>query len=324
MNFKKQIGAAALTAVLVAPLALAPVTAAANDFYSNQTTAEQADITNWVANTPDQISNNMSAQHIDLNNLNGTRYIIQWGDTLSGISAATGISVQKLAYDNNIQNVNLIYAGDVLILNRDGSVPSGYEVTGNPNVVAQTKVVISNTDNSVNIDNSVYKVNSDNSSSNSTTNNYYPTKSDKSPQQSSSNNSANGSASNSFSSNSSSSSSTSSKKGLFSSSKMSADEFKSAVENDINQSDGVHINFADNVADGKTIKSGSITLPVRNATTAKMVAKTIVTALKASGQLDKINGAGDVAVQLSYSGSKVNYQIQAASDSSQSSSSSNN
>lgn len=323
MNFKKQIGAAALTAVLVAPLVLAPVSAAADDFYSNQTTAEQADITNWVANTPDQISNNMSSQHIDLNNLNGTRYIIQWGDTLSGISAATGISVQKLAYDNNIQNVNLIYAGDVLILNRDDSVPSDYQVTGNPNVVAQTKVVISNTDNSVNIDNSVYKVNSDNSS-NSTTNNYYPTKGDKSPQQSSSNNSANGSASNSSNSNSSSSSSTSSKKGLFSSSKMSADQFKTAVENDINQSDGVHINFADNVADGKTIKSGSITLPMRNATTAKMVAKTIVAGLKASGQLDKINGAGDVAVQLSYSGSKVNYQIQAATDGSQSSSSSNN
>lgn len=323
MNIKKQIGAAALTAVLVAPLALAPISAAANDFYSNQTTAEQADITNWVANTPDQISNNMSAQHIDLNNLNGTRYVIQWGDTLSGISAATGISVQKLAYDNNIQNVNLIYAGDVLILNRDGSVPSGYEVTGNPNVVAQTKVVISNTDNSVNIDNSVYKVNSGNNSS-STTNNYYPTKSDKSPQQSSSSNAANSSSSNSSSSSTSSSSSSSAKKGLFSSSKMNADEFKSAVENDINQSDGVHINFSDSVADGKTIKSGSITLPVRNATTAKMVAKTIVAGLKASGQLDKINGAGDVAVQLSYSGSKVNYQIQASTSGSQSSSSDNN
>lgn len=322
MNFKKQIGAAALTAVLVAPLAIAPVSAAADNFYSNQTTAEQADITNWVANTPDQISNNMSAQHIDLNNLNGTRYVIQWGDTLSGISAATGISVQKLAYDNNIQNVNLIYAGDVLILNRDGSVPSGFQPTGNPNVVAQTKVVISNTDNSVNIDNSVYKVNSNNSSSSSTTNNYYPTKSDKSPLQPSSNSSSSNSSSSSSASNSSSSS-TSSKKGLFSSSKMSADEFKTAVENDINQSDGVHINFSDNVADGKTIKSGSITLPMRNATTAKMVAKTIVAGLKASGQLDKINGAGDVAVQLSYSGSKVNYQIQAATDNSQSSSSSN-
>ena len=305
MNFKKQIGAAALTAVLVAPLAIAPVSAAADNFYSNQTTAEQADITNWVANTPDQISNNMSAQHIDLNNLNGTRYVIQWGDTLSGISAATGISVQKLAYDNNIQNVNLIYAGDVLILNRDGSVPSGFQPTGNPNVVAQTKVVISNTDNSVNIDNSVYKVNSNNSSSSSTTNNYYPTKSDKSPLQPSSNSSSSNSSSSSSASNSSSSSTSS----------------KTSDNDDI--FDGVHINFSDNVADGKTIKSGSITLPMRNATTAKMVAKTIVAGLKASGQLDKINGAGDVAVQLSYSGSKVNYQIQAATDNSQSSSSSN-
>ena len=41
-------------------------------------------------------------------------YIIAPGDTLSGISAATGVSVDKLAYVNGIVDVNLIYAGSAL------------------------------------------------------------------------------------------------------------------------------------------------------------------------------------------------------------------
>lgn len=41
-------------------------------------------------------------------------YIIQPGDTLSGISAATGVSVDRLAYVNGIADVNLIYAGSAL------------------------------------------------------------------------------------------------------------------------------------------------------------------------------------------------------------------
>lgn len=41
-------------------------------------------------------------------------YIIAPGDTLSGISAATGVSVDKLAYVNGIADVNIIYAGSAL------------------------------------------------------------------------------------------------------------------------------------------------------------------------------------------------------------------
>lgn len=148
-NYKKQLAAAFMTAVLAAPLVATTVATADNN--ASGTPAEQADITNWIANTPQQVSNNMAMQHIDLNNLNGTRYIIQWGDTLSSISAATGISVAKLCYDNNIQNANLIYAGDVLILNRDGDVPAGYNPNINPNVVAQTKVTINNGPTNVNL-----------------------------------------------------------------------------------------------------------------------------------------------------------------------------
>ena len=139
-----------MTAVLAGSVMIGSVATVKADNASGSP-EEQADITNWIANTPEQISNNMAMQHINTNNLNGTRYIIQWGDTLSGISAATGISVAKLCYDNNIQNANLIFAGDVLILNFEGSVPAGYDPNVNPNVVAQTKITINNGPTTVNI-----------------------------------------------------------------------------------------------------------------------------------------------------------------------------
>ncbi|MDK8117008.1 LysM peptidoglycan-binding domain-containing protein [Limosilactobacillus reuteri] len=147
---KKQLAATFMTAVLAGSVMIGSVATVEADNASGSP-EEQADITNWIANTPEQISNNMAMQHINTNNLNGTRYIIQWGDTLSGISAATGISVAKLCYDNNIQNANLIFAGDVLILNREGSVPAGYDPNVNPNVVAQTKITINNGPTTVNI-----------------------------------------------------------------------------------------------------------------------------------------------------------------------------
>lgn len=147
---KKQLAATLMTAVLAGAVMIGSMATVEADNVSGSP-EEQADITNWIANTPEQISNNMAMQHINTNNLNGTRYIIQWGDTLSGISAATGISVAKLCYDNNIQNANLIFAGDVLILNREGSVPAGYDPNVNPNVVAQTKITINNGPTTVNI-----------------------------------------------------------------------------------------------------------------------------------------------------------------------------
>lgn len=150
MNKKRILAASFMAASLLAPFAIQPAHTLADGFYSQQNNADSADITNWVANSPAKISQNMQSQHIDVNNLNGTRYVIQWGDTLSGISAATGIPVQKIAYDNNIHNINLIYAGDVLILNRDGSAPANWNIYGNGNQVAQTRVTINYTDNSVN------------------------------------------------------------------------------------------------------------------------------------------------------------------------------
>ena len=174
---------------LLAPTGMPMVSVLADSFYQNQTSAHAADITNWIASTPEQITNNLTTQNINPQQLDGQQYVIQWGDTLWGISQATGISIEKLAYDNNIQNIDLIFAGDVLILKRDGDVPAGYHVTGNGYRCAHSKIVINNyygDNNRVIINNSTFVSddhskntviyapdNSDNSVSfsNSTTNN---------------------------------------------------------------------------------------------------------------------------------------------------------
>lgn len=43
-------------------------------------------------------------------------YVVQDGDTLSSISAATGVSVDRLAEANGIRNVHLIYRGSALVV----------------------------------------------------------------------------------------------------------------------------------------------------------------------------------------------------------------
>lgn len=46
----------------------------------------------------------------------GTRYVVRWGDTLSGIAWRYGMSYWDLAVANNIANPNRIYAGQVLYI----------------------------------------------------------------------------------------------------------------------------------------------------------------------------------------------------------------
>ena len=189
MKKKNYISKAVMLGALLAPIGMPTVSVLADSFYQNQTSAHAADITNWIASTPEQITNNLTTQNINPQQLDGQKYVIQWGDTLWGISQATGISIEKLAYDNNIQNIDLIFAGDVLILKRDGDVPAGYHVTGNGYRCAHSKIVINNyygDNNRVIINNSTFVSddhskntviyapdNSDNSVSfsNSTTNN---------------------------------------------------------------------------------------------------------------------------------------------------------
>ncbi|ROY63026.1 LysM peptidoglycan-binding domain-containing protein [Enterococcus faecium] len=71
------------------------------------TAHEKVDAAEWTPRTVEQIKADMK----------GNEYTIVWGDTLSGISQATNISVQKLADMNKIANVDLIYAGNKLIFN---------------------------------------------------------------------------------------------------------------------------------------------------------------------------------------------------------------
>jgi len=48
--------------------------------------------------------------------LSGTTYIVQPGDTLFAISIRTGVRISAIAQANNIQNINLIYVGQTLLI----------------------------------------------------------------------------------------------------------------------------------------------------------------------------------------------------------------
>lgn len=228
MKKKNYVSKAVMLGALLAPIGMPTVSVLADSFYQNQTSAHAADITNWIASTPEQITNNLTTQNINPQQLDGQQYVIQWGDTLWGISQATGISIEKLAYDNNIQNIDLIFAGEVLILKRDGDVPAGYHVTGNGYRCAHSKIVINNyygDNNRVIINNSTFVSddhskntviyapdNSDNSvsfSNNTTNNNNDKDKDSKDGKDSSSSSSESKDASSSSTSGSSSSSSSS-------------------------------------------------------------------------------------------------------------------
>lgn len=249
MKKKNYVGKALMFGALLAPIGMPTVSVLADSFYQNQTSAHAADITNWIASTPEQITNNLTTQNINPKQLNGQQYVIQWGDTLWGISQATGISVEKLAYDNNIQNIDLIYAGDVLILNRDGQVPTDYHVTGSGHRCANSKVVINNyygDHNRVVINNTTFVSddhskntviyapdNSDNSLSFSNTNNNSgdkDTKDTKDSKDSKNSSSSSSESKESKDASSSSSSSTSGSSSSTSSSTASSSESKSSTE----------------------------------------------------------------------------------------------
>lgn len=61
-----------------------------------------------------------AVQPVDGSNVNDGRdasvYIVQPGDTLSSISAATGVSVDKIAQANSLMDVNRIYKDSALVI----------------------------------------------------------------------------------------------------------------------------------------------------------------------------------------------------------------
>ena len=85
----------------------------------------------WEARTVEQVKADIASLAKDSN------YVIKWGDTLSVISEATGISMDALAQMNKISNVNLIYAHNELGFTQPIST-----TTGNQTVLKQTVTVV--------------------------------------------------------------------------------------------------------------------------------------------------------------------------------------
>ena len=82
-------------------------------FQSGVTGASAIDvpiITSWVSRTIQEVRNSIQSD--------SNVYVVQWGDTLNTISAATGISVEDLVKLNNIQDADLIIAGSTLYFDK--------------------------------------------------------------------------------------------------------------------------------------------------------------------------------------------------------------
>ncbi|WP_368264565.1 LysM peptidoglycan-binding domain-containing protein [Enterococcus innesii] len=99
-------------------------------FFTSGNDVQAAEVNRvWTPRTVDQIK-------ADIAKAKNNQYTIVWGDTLSGISQATNLTVQKLADLNKIANVDLIYAGNTLVF--DGNVVTAKNDKGE--TVAQSVV----------------------------------------------------------------------------------------------------------------------------------------------------------------------------------------
>ena len=85
---------------------------------------------------PDNSENNMNENQ---NSAEGyIRYKIQRGDTLAGIARRYETSINELVRINNIQNPNLIYAGDLLLIpTKNNSINSGSDDKNNTIYIVQ-------------------------------------------------------------------------------------------------------------------------------------------------------------------------------------------
>lgn len=86
--------------------------------------------TPWEARTVEQVK----AEIGDFN----SPYVIKWGDTLGVIAQASGIDMNKIAADNGIADVNLIYTGNVLYA-KDGYTAVGNVQTGEVKVYQEVE-----------------------------------------------------------------------------------------------------------------------------------------------------------------------------------------
>lgn len=102
------------------------------------TQASETDTT-WQPRTSEQIKSEIK----------GNEYIIQWGDTLSAISVATDISINRLAEINQITNIDLIYAGNKLVFGGEINSKTGEDnrVVAIQDSNGKTSVVINTDEN---------------------------------------------------------------------------------------------------------------------------------------------------------------------------------
>lgn len=106
---------------------------------SNVETFAQETQKEWLPRTSEQIKSEIK----------GNEYIIQWGDTLSAISVATDISINRLAEINQITNIDLIYAGNKLVFGGEINSKTGEDnrVVAVQDSNGKTSVVINNDEN---------------------------------------------------------------------------------------------------------------------------------------------------------------------------------
>ena len=123
----------ALAGVFMASAAIGTQADAAVAGYDTVATPD----TPWVARTVEEIRSEIG----DFSK----PYTIKWGDTLGYISEASGVNMEKLAKDNGIADVNLIYTGNVLYA-KDGYTAVGDVRTGEVSVYQeQAKTPAANT-----------------------------------------------------------------------------------------------------------------------------------------------------------------------------------
>ncbi|WP_034551615.1 3D domain-containing protein [Carnobacterium funditum] len=96
-----------------ATLALTGVIAVSNP---TEVAAAEYNASTWEARSVTEIKKGIQ------NNEDGSsEYTIQWGDTLSSVSAATETSLVSLVNVNDINNANIIYTGNTISLSADHS-----------------------------------------------------------------------------------------------------------------------------------------------------------------------------------------------------------
>ena len=105
---KLRTGAIVATGVILLGLGFLAPTVSAN---------EQAGV--WIARTVAEVKADI--QNID----NLSHYTIKWGDTLSAISGATGLSVDSLVEINRIANRDLIFANNKLYFSEEAFLKDG-------------------------------------------------------------------------------------------------------------------------------------------------------------------------------------------------------